>query len=108
MGDACNMSGDGDADLDSFFDDGDAAPMAEAAAPAEPAPAQEDMSGAFVTSSNLSDSGPLQEWRAANKAKLEERAAESKKQLAAILAQAKTDRDQFYAQRQQTIDSTKK
>merc|ERR1712093_402786 len=44
----------------------------------------------------------------ANKAKLEERAAESKKQLDAILAQAKTDRDQFYATRQQAIDSTKK
>merc|ERR1712159_630507 len=66
-----------------------------------------DMSSAFVTSANLTDSGPLAEWRKENQKKLEARAAESKKKLDAILAQAKSDRDAFYAQRTATIEATK-
>jgi len=67
-----------------------------------------DMSNAFVTTANLSDSGPLSEWRTTNLAKMQERAAESKAKLEEIQKQATTDRDNFYAQRQETIDATKK
>jgi len=67
-----------------------------------------DMSNAFVTTANLCDSGPLAEWRAQNRAEMEERAAASKAQLDDILAQAQSDRDAFYAQRQATLDATKK
>jgi hypothetical protein len=103
------------------FDFGDA-PAADANAFADPEPAAAepvadmgmgdmsgmDMRGAFVTSSNLSDSGPLSEWRAANRVKMEERAAASKEELNKILAQAQSDRDAFYAQRKQTIEATVK
>lgn len=67
-----------------------------------------DMSSAFVTSANLSDSGPLTEWRAANRKKMEERAAASKAELDKIVAQAEADRTAFYEQRTQTIESAKK
>merc|ERR1711988_1784550 len=88
-------------------------PMADAPMPADMGgldmtAGMGDMSGAFVTTSNLSDSGPLAEWRAANRKKLEEREAASKAELETILAKAKEDRDAFYNQRQQTIDATKK
>merc|ERR1711934_270197 len=67
-----------------------------------------DMSNAFVTTANLCDSGPLAEWRAQNRADMEERASASKAQLDEIVAQAQSDRDAFYAQRQPTLDATKK
>jgi hypothetical protein len=127
----------GDSEFDSFFDDTPApAPAAEEAdpfadgAPAMAAPAPDmgdmggmdmggmgdggmsndmaDMSSAFVTTANLSDSGPLAEWRAANRTKMEERAAASKAELDKILAQAEADRTAFYEQRTQTIESAKK
>merc|ERR1711924_146487 len=86
-------------------------PPAEPAA-AEATPAPDVMaafdSGAFTTTQSLGDSGPLAEWRAENRKKIEEKAAKSKAALAEIQAKAKSDRDAFYAQRQATIDATKK
>merc|ERR1712216_673174 len=108
----------GDSEFDSFFDDAPppaadtGGEAAEAfgdsftdAPPSEPAAdmggmgdmggmdmsaGMADMSSAFVTTANLSDSGPLAEWRTANRAKMEERAAASKAELDKILAQAET------------------
>lgn len=67
-----------------------------------------DMSSAFVTSANLTESPALSEWRAANRKKIEERQAASKVELDKVLAQAEVDRKNFYDQRTKQIDATKK
>jgi cytochrome c556 len=50
----------------------------------------------------------VSEWRAANRKKIEERQAKSKAELDKIKAQAQTDRDAFYEQRNKTIEACKK
>merc|ERR1712086_813565 len=121
----------GDTEFDSFFDEpaaGDA-PVEAAEAPADasedmfaaprdcsmggfdapcdaPAP---DMSSAFTTTQNLaSDSPALQTWRAENEKKLGERAKKSNEDMAALLEQAKKDRDTFYEQRKIETDAAGK
>jgi hypothetical protein len=71
-----------------------------------PAP---DMSSAFTTTQNLaSDSPALQTWRAENEKKLGERAKKSNEDMAALLEQAKKDRDTFYEQRKIETDAAGK
>jgi len=68
-----------------------------------------DMSSAFTTTQNLaSDSPALQAWRAENEKKLGERAKKSNEDMAALLEQAKKDRDTFYEQRKIETDAAGK
>eukprot|EP00658_Telonema_sp_P-2_P080277 TRINITY_DN7957_c0_g1_i1.p1 TRINITY_DN7957_c0_g1~~TRINITY_DN7957_c0_g1_i1.p1 ORF type:complete len:185 (+),score=62.81 TRINITY_DN7957_c0_g1_i1:197-751(+) len=82
----------------------DAQPVMEEA----PAPVA-DMSNAFVTTQNLAcDSPALAEWRAANSAKLAERAAQSATDLAKMHEEAKNARDLFYEQRKTSTEASAK
>jgi len=67
-----------------------------------------DMSSAFVTTANMAATGPLAEWRSANEQKIAERSATSRVELEKIQAQAKEDRDNFYAARTANLDASKK